>query len=59
MGDWHVDSFGTWRNLEGRLTWGINDFDEAWPLPYTKDLVRLAASAKLAIDSKLLHPQFA
>jgi len=54
VGDLHVDSFGTWRDLEGRLAWGIDDFDEAWPLPYTNDLVRLAASVKVAIDSGLL-----
>jgi hypothetical protein len=30
--------------------WGINDFDEAFPLPYTMDLVRLAASAWLAFE---------
>src|SRR5215472_15980987 len=55
VGDLHVDSFGTWRDHEGRLVWGIDDFDEAWPLPYTNDLVRLAASVKLAIDANLLH----
>ena len=54
VGDLHVDSFGTWRDLEGRLVWGIDDFDEAWPLPYTSDLVRLATSVKVAIDSGLL-----
>jgi hypothetical protein len=31
------------------LVWGVNDFDEAFPLPYTNDLVRLASSAHLAI----------
>jgi hypothetical protein len=31
------------------LIWGINDFDEAAPLPYTNDLVRLATSAHLAV----------
>ena len=35
---------------EGRLVWGINDFDEAFTLPYTNDLVRLATSALLAIE---------
>lgn len=50
VGDLHVDSFGTWRDREGRLVWGIDDFDEAYPLPYTNDLVRLAASVKIAID---------
>lgn len=54
VGDLHVDSFGTWRDLEGRLGWGIEDFDEAWPLPYTNDLVRLATSVRIAIDSGLL-----
>ena len=48
VGDLHVENFGTWRDAEGRLIWGVNDFDEAWPLPYTNDLVRLAASALLA-----------
>lgn len=47
VGDLHVENFGTWRDVEGRLIWGINDFDEAWYLPYTNDLVRLAASALL------------
>lgn len=49
VGDLHVENFGTWRDSEGRLIWGINDFDEACRLPYTVDLVRLAASARLAI----------
>jgi hypothetical protein len=54
VGDLHVENFGTWRDAEGRLVWGINDFDEACRLPYTYDLVRLAASARLAIaDGKL------
>ncbi|MDP2998048.1 MAG: DUF2252 family protein [Bryobacterales bacterium] len=48
MGDLHVENFGTWRDAEGRLIWGVNDFDEAWRLPYTNDLVRLAASALVA-----------
>lgn len=49
VGDLHVENFGTWRDAEGRLVWGINDVDEAWPLPYTNDLARLATSALLAI----------
>ncbi len=48
VGDLHVENFGTWRDVEGRLIWGINDFDEAWTMPYTNDLVRLATSALLA-----------
>jgi len=51
VGDLHVENFGTWRDIEGRLVWGVNDFDEASVLPYTLDLVRLATSALLAIDA--------
>src|ERR1700674_4046059 len=49
VGDLHAENFGTWRDIEGRLVWGINDFDEAAVLPYTLDLVRLATSAMFAI----------
>jgi hypothetical protein len=52
--DLHVGSFGTWRDSEGRLCWGVDDFDEAYPLPYTNDLVRLATSVKIVNDSKEL-----
>lgn len=48
VGDLHLENFGTWRDREGRLVWGINDVDEACILPYTNDLVRLATSAVLA-----------
>ena len=54
VGDLHVDNFGTWRDLEGRLIWGVNDFDEAWPAAYTVDLVRLLVSAHLAIAEEQL-----
>jgi hypothetical protein len=54
VGDLHVDSYGTWRDAEGRLCWGVDDFDEAHFLPYTNDLVRLAASAKIARKLGLL-----
>ncbi len=48
VGDLHVENFGTWRDSEGRLVWGVNDFDETCEIPYAVDLVRLAASAFLA-----------
>jgi Uncharacterized protein conserved in bacteria (DUF2252) len=48
VGDIHLENFGTWRDAEGRLIWGINDFDEAAEMPYALDLVRLATSALLA-----------
>jgi len=50
VGDLHLENFGTWRDEEGRLIWGINDFDEAYPLPFSNDLLRLCVSAYLAID---------
>ena len=48
IGDTHLENFGTWRDVEGRLVWGVNDFDDAAVMPYAFDLVRLAASAILA-----------
>jgi len=48
VGDTHIENFGTWRDAEGRLVWGVNDFDEAAWIAYPFDLVRLAASARLA-----------
>ncbi|CAN5257586.1 hypothetical protein BH10PSE13_BH10PSE13_23780 [soil metagenome] len=47
IGDTHVENFGTWRDVEGRIVWGANDFDEAAEMPYPLDLVRLATSAML------------
>lgn len=48
IGDTHVENFGCWRDAEGRLVWGANDFDDAAVMPWPLDLVRLAASALLA-----------
>ncbi len=49
VGDLHIENFGTWRDLEGRLIWGVNDLDEVFPSSYAIDLVRLTTSAHLAI----------
>src|SRR6202171_478209 len=57
VGDLHLENFGTWRDVEGRLVWGVNDVDEACRLPYTNDLVRLATSANLAIRERHLALQ--
>jgi uncharacterized protein (DUF2252 family) len=54
IGDLHLENFGVWRDAEGRLVWGINDFDEVHRAPYTVDLVRLATSAVVAIDEGIL-----
>jgi hypothetical protein len=58
VGDLHVNSFGTWRDAEGRLCWGVDDFDEAYPLAYTNDLVRLAASLKIVTEAESLSIKF-
>ena len=53
VGDLHVENFGTWRDVDGRLIWGVNDFDEAYRMPFTNDLIRLATSVllgKMACD---------
>jgi uncharacterized protein DUF2252 len=54
VGDLHVENFGTWSDSDGRLIWGVNDFDEASLFPYTMDLVRLATSALLAAREQKL-----
>ena len=54
VGDLHIENFGTWRDSEGRLIWGVNDFDEAHPLAYSNDLVRMAVSAHLASEARHL-----
>jgi Uncharacterized protein conserved in bacteria (DUF2252) len=59
VADLHIENFGTWRDPEGRLIWGVNDFDEASELPYTNDLTRLATSAFFAIDTSQLHLTYA
>jgi hypothetical protein len=59
VGDLHVENFGTWRDADGRLCWGVNDFDEADHLPYTNDLVRLAASVLFAKRAGALNLRFA
>ncbi|WP_174297039.1 DUF2252 family protein [Sphingomonas bacterium] len=51
IGDTHLENFGTWRDADGRLVWGANDFDEAAVMPYVLDLIRLAASAMLASNA--------
>jgi len=59
VGDLHIENFGTWRDLDGRLIWGVNDYDEVFGLAYSHDLVRLGVSAHLAIREKqfLIDPE--
>ncbi|ACK51597.1 conserved hypothetical protein [Methylocella silvestris BL2] len=53
VGDAHTENFGTWRDGDGRLVWGVNDFDEAAVIAYPFDLVRLATSVRLAPGAAL------
>jgi hypothetical protein len=53
VGDIHLENFGVWLDDDGRLVWGVNDFDEAAVMPYALDLVRLATSAALARPSRV------
>jgi hypothetical protein len=54
VGDLHIQNFGTWRDSEGRLVWGVNDFDEASVCSFANDLVRIAVSARLAANQDAL-----
>ncbi|HEY1151635.1 MAG TPA: DUF2252 family protein, partial [Pseudoduganella sp.] len=58
VGDCHIENFGTWRDGDGRLVWGANDFDDAAVMPYSLDLLRLATSVRLA-DTFDLSPRAA
>ncbi|GAB2979228.1 DUF2252 family protein [Nocardioides montaniterrae] len=48
VGDLHVENFGTWRDASQTRRWGVNDLDELATGPWLLDLVRLAASARIA-----------
>jgi TIR domain/Uncharacterized protein conserved in bacteria (DUF2252) len=52
VGDLHVENFGIWRDFDGRIAWGVYDFEQACYLPYTNDLVRLATSAFFALEDQ-------
>src|ERR1700722_18986472 len=54
-GDLHVENLGTWRDVERRLVWGINDFDEASQLPYTTAPAPRPPSAPVAIRESRLQ----
>ncbi|OWK35117.1 DUF2252 family protein [Fimbriiglobus ruber] len=58
VGDLHIENFGTWRDTDARLVWGVNDFDEADELSYTNDLVRLAASIRFARNDGSLNTKY-
>lgn len=47
-GDLHAENFGTWRDADGALRWGVNDLDELARGPWLLDLLRLATSAAMS-----------
>ena len=53
-GDLHIENFGTYLNSDGRLTFDVNDFDEAYVGRFTWDLQRFAASLALVAWQKAL-----
>jgi hypothetical protein len=59
IGDVHVENYGTWRDADSRLVWGLNDFDECAVMPYTLDLLRLACSAAPVDGVSLRHAEVA
>ncbi len=48
VGDAHVENFGTFHNVHGDVTYGLNDFDDSIIADYQYDVWRLAASMVLA-----------
>lgn len=54
QGDLHAQNFGTYMNADGILVFDVNDFDEAYPAPFTWDVKRLAASLALIGFEKAL-----
>lgn len=53
-GDLHIENFGTYLNSDGRLTFDVNDFDEAYVGRFTWDLQRFAGSLALVAWQKAL-----
>jgi uncharacterized protein (DUF2252 family) len=56
-GDLHAENFGTYMSNEGRLTFDVNDFDEAYVGHFSWDLRRFAASLALMCWQKALPTQ--
>jgi uncharacterized protein (DUF2252 family) len=52
VGDLHVENFGTWRDAQWRLVWGVNDFDEAATAAYAADPVLAAHGERLSSDRR-------
>ena len=48
-GDLHVENFGTYRGVDRRVYFDLNDFDEAALAPCTWELLRLCVSLRVAV----------
>src|SRR5260370_33491783 len=54
VGDLHIENFGTRRDEEGRLIWGVNDLDESRAAPYDLGVVRLSTNVYGVIEEAQL-----
>ncbi|MGQ1797064.1 DUF2252 domain-containing protein [Kocuria oceani] len=59
QGDLHAENFGTYMSSEGRLTFDVNDFDEAYVGHFSWDLRRFVASLSLLCWQKALPSEVA
>lgn len=57
QGDFHLENMGTYRTAKGQYAYDLNDFDEAFPGPYTWDIARLGTSIHLAAEEVGLSPK--
>ncbi|MGO1949102.1 MAG: DUF2252 family protein [Mycobacteriaceae bacterium] len=57
IGDVHPENFGILPGADGRPLFSANDFDEAWPAPFTWDVNRGAVGFALQARSNQLPPK--
>jgi len=58
-GDPHPENFGVMQGTDGKLVFGLNDFDEAKPGPFTWDVSRAMTGLALAAAEHGLSPDAA
>jgi uncharacterized protein (DUF2252 family) len=51
-GDAHPENFGTQVMVNGKLMWGVNDFDQSFPTPFSWDLKRSATGTEVACRAR-------
>jgi len=51
-GDAHPENFGTQVMVNGKLMWGVNDFDQSFPTPFSWDLKRGATGMQVACRAR-------